>query len=573
MLQQRMSSELLQYRDKLTLSYHDILETLRSLSSDRDQPLIIEKKILTLQTNNQLFQTIFLLDKTGILVLLSPTKKYLINNSFAIESFFTVPKRELTWYLGFTDNSPLDSGRFIVISIPLVRRDVERQLNTFDGVIGVLVPVSLLYDDREERPAFVTTCICDGTRLVFSDNVLELDGDECQILSKSKQHNPGDYSFDSYFSSYPRQNGAKRQYLVTKTKEELSRLQIGKIARVTAMSISMRNVDMPILAVFLIIVVFGGILIVLINQYKNKVSELASLISWGDNEELSTGSPKRGADEIEHLSANIALLINRFSTTKHNLETVYRHIKKLELVKRDMGIAHQIQQEMIPQAFPPQERVQLATYYKPAEEVGGDLIDWVLLDKNRLSLLIADVSGKGIPAALVMAQTKILFRIVGSQHQSIGEIMNRVNRYLNENVRKTTFVTAVYGHYNQVTRQFQFANAGHTSLLHYSYNKKRLYELDEEESCCLGAWSTFSGECRSVILEAGDALLFYTDGALDAKNREGILFEESRLKKCFFDSGHLPADQIIEIIKETIFQFTQGSKLYDDLTLLVIKPK
>src|SRR5215218_6338016 len=200
-----------------------------------------------------------------------------------------------------------------------------------------------------------------------------------------------------------------------------------------------------------------------------------------------------------------------------------------ERVEQELQVARRIQQASLPNAVPTLKGWQIAHHYQPAREVGGDFYDFHLLSDDRVGFVVGDATGKGVPAALVMANTCGMLRAVAqSSDYSPGEVLERVNEALCPNIAPNTFVTCFYGILDPKSGSLSYANAGH-DLPYLRHSGGDAEEL-RARGMPLGLMPGMSYEEKETILEAGEAALFYSDGLVEAHDPEGEMFGFPRLR-------------------------------------------
>lgn len=240
-----------------------------------------------------------------------------------------------------------------------------------------------------------------------------------------------------------------------------------------------------------------------------------------------------------------------------------------ERLKRELEIAHEVQSGLLRTSLPTLGGVQFSATSIPALEVGGDFYDIIPVDEHRLGILIGDVSGKGVPAALLMAMTLVIFRSIARDNLSSAEVMAKANEliYLNRPSKKM-FVTAFYAIYDSRDRSMTFSNAGNP--LPMETQGGTTGRLDAK-GVSLGMFPTISYEEKAGSLKDGELIVFYSDGAEDAINAASEQFGEERLEQVVAANAHAPALQVETAILEAIRNFAAGSDQFDDITLVTLK--
>ena len=244
---------------------------------------------------------------------------------------------------------------------------------------------------------------------------------------------------------------------------------------------------------------------------------------------------------------------------------------KTARITRDMEIAQQIQKSFLPDSAPAIAGVDIAGRCISAAHVGGDYYDFFLRSDRTIDIVIADVSGHSVGAALIMSEVRTLLRAEANSVRSPHDILETLNIQLYDDLtRAELFITMFYAKYDAETGMLSYANAGHNHPVLQHRDERLPRELDAE-GLILGVKKDILFEERTVKLTAGDVLLLYTDGLTEACNRRGEMFETSgvydHLKTCL----HLPADKIIDSFYSRIHDFTETNTLQDDISLVVVK--
>jgi phosphoserine phosphatase RsbU/P len=237
---------------------------------------------------------------------------------------------------------------------------------------------------------------------------------------------------------------------------------------------------------------------------------------------------------------------------------------------RELELAHEIQKTLLPQQAPRLEGYQIAYRWRSAREVGGDFFDFLRLGPFRQGILIADVSDKGIPAALYMMFARTVIRAVAFSGREPATALQRINELILSDSTSDMFVTVHYGLLDLTAHRLTFSSAGHNLALHVPASGSPVSELTTN-GLALGIVSDAQFEQKAVDLLPGDIVLFYTDGAIDTLNSQGESFGEQRLTECLCAHRAEPAEAIAEAIDETVRVWAGTEAQYDDFTLIVIK--
>ncbi len=241
-------------------------------------------------------------------------------------------------------------------------------------------------------------------------------------------------------------------------------------------------------------------------------------------------------------------------------------------LERELEIGHKMQLSLLPQKTPQFAGWQFATHYDSAWRVGGDFYDFIWRDDDpqRVVLVIGDVTGKGVPAALYMAVARTLIRAETGKGQSPAQVMQRVNELILSDNRSPLFLSVLYALLDLETGLLTYASAGHNAPLCLRRADGVVEELPAQ-GYLLGAFSgvTFSEE--ETVLAEGDALVLYTDGVSEARDAEGRFFGEERLQAALAAASDGSAKEIVAGVVTAVESFTGSVPQADDLTLLVAK--
>ena len=240
-------------------------------------------------------------------------------------------------------------------------------------------------------------------------------------------------------------------------------------------------------------------------------------------------------------------------------------------VLRDMEIAQQIQISLLPGNAPQLSGIELSGRCISAAHVGGDYYDFFQHDENSVDMLIADVSGHSVGAALIMSEVRTLLRAQLNSGLNASTILNTLNNQLYDDLtRSELFITMFYAKYNSTTGRLAFANAGHNHPIIRRNNDFSCMELDAE-GLILGVKKSVVFEERSVELQKGDVVLFYTDGLNEAMNPAGDMFGTMRICDLMAKAVHLPAKEIIDTFYNAVTEFIGSNTLQDDVSMVVLK--
>lgn len=251
------------------------------------------------------------------------------------------------------------------------------------------------------------------------------------------------------------------------------------------------------------------------------------------------------------------------------------HVQLVD-IQTDLSVAREIQHAILPRTFdlklPDADNVNIYASMLAAKDVGGDFYDFFPIDDHRIAFTIADVSGKGVPAAIFMAVSRTLIKATGIQDKPTNECMSTVNNILCDESVGSMFVTVFYGIYDLQTSQITFTNAGHNP----PYILKADGQVEVVKSPCnlvLGAVPDMPFSCDTMKLEPGDTLYMFTDGVTEAENKNHDQFGESRLEAALAECKGAESQHIVDTVNAKVKEFINGASQSDDITQLVIRRK
>lgn len=276
-------------------------------------------------------------------------------------------------------------------------------------------------------------------------------------------------------------------------------------------------------------------------------------------------------DEVEELADAFRYMLRELDEYIHNLSRV---TAEKERIGAELNVATQIQADMLPRIFPPfPDRREFDIYatMNPAREVGGDFYDFFLVDENHLAVVIADVSGKGVPAALFMVIAKTLIKNYAQSGLEPGAVFDTVNNQLCENNQAGMFVTAFLGVLEISTGRFTWVNAGHNPPL-ISQPGGGYDWLKGKQNFVMAGMPGFCYRQQELTLRPGDCLFLYTDGVTEAMDAAGALYSGERLLAFFNQqNGHGPLEERLEGLRADIAAFAGGAEQADDITMLLLR--
>jgi serine phosphatase RsbU (regulator of sigma subunit) len=281
---------------------------------------------------------------------------------------------------------------------------------------------------------------------------------------------------------------------------------------------------------------------------------------------------KRSEEAIRPIRAELtgAFAANRVDVEHYEVgEILVEEIRERELVEQELELARSIQQASLPKEVPTLEGWQIAPYYRPAREVGGDFYDFHLLSEGRLGVVVGDATGKGVPAALVMSTTCGMLQLAAQSLDSFSpsEVLSRVNETLVARIPQNMFVTCFYAILEPESGRLSYANAGHD--LPYVQSGGDAEEL-RARGMPLGLMPGMGYEEKEIIVQAGESALFYSDGLVEAHDPKGEMFGFPKLRALI--AQHAEEAALGDYLLEELYSFVgEGWEQEDDITLLTLR--
>jgi PAS domain S-box-containing protein len=256
--------------------------------------------------------------------------------------------------------------------------------------------------------------------------------------------------------------------------------------------------------------------------------------------------------------------------TMRDVTELKRTQQSLERSRAELHIAAEIQKSFIPKSIPIVSGFKLAAVTMPAMEVGGDFYDFISLPEDRQGLVIADVAGNGVPAALFMALTRTIVRANAAHKSQIGDVLRETNNMIAADTTKGMFVTLIYGILDGANHTLSFSNAGHLAPLIFKSDDNKCIE-QKSTGLALGVIEGLEYEEHLIQFSPGDIAVFYTDGVTEAVNSKNTMYGINRLSNVVANSCRLTTEEIIDKILKDISDFSGSQEQFDDISLIVIK--
>ena len=311
----------------------------------------------------------------------------------------------------------------------------------------------------------------------------------------------------------------------------------------------------------------------LLSQIPNVSTDVRSVIisAYGDMKNIRTAMNRGAFDFVTKPIDFDDLRVTIERTLSHLLEwrDALESRNKLTVLQNELDIASNMQQSLLPSHFPEGDTFQVYGRMEPARNVGGDFFDILNREQGRLGVVVADVSDKGVPAALFMMSSRTLIRAMSIGSATPGDVLASVNELLLEDNDSTMFVTLFYAVYDPENGTFTYANGGHNPpLLVHSDGSSE--ELPLTGGIALGLVPDFEYEEHTLRLMPGDALILYTDGVTEAMNEDQEEFTVPRLVEVFKASPPIDAEDTTGRVFGAVHDFAGGADQSDDITCMVL---
>lgn len=267
----------------------------------------------------------------------------------------------------------------------------------------------------------------------------------------------------------------------------------------------------------------------------------------------------------------VAILSGRYLVIAFENARMYISVLEKEKLEKDLRTAFQIQKEMLPKDCPVIEGLRIGAFSQPAKLVGGDYYDFFCADLDRgiLHSVVADVSGKGIPAALIVAMTKTIMHALMGPNLDPPAYLARINTFLEKELSQTMYVTALFFSLETATGRGEFVSAGHEAPMIFRAITGKC-EPFPVRGFFLGMFAGIEYKSVGIQLERGDKVIMLTDGVLDATDDSGRRFESERLRALVEENRDLTAPELAGKLRTTILEYSDESDLFDDFTVIVI---
>lgn len=329
------------------------------------------------------------------------------------------------------------------------------------------------------------------------------------------------------------------------------------------------------------IAVFTGILLLvgvvgiflLSNYFVRPIVKITRRVRRFTSGDLDTELPLEGAEEFFEIARALNEMMARLSQDRKN-------VVEREKMAKEIEVASQIQQTLLPKKLPEVAGLEVDAFYQAASAVGGDLYDMFAVGSDRYCLVVADVSGKGVPASLVMSMLRTVIRIHAGEAVSAKDVLVKVHGYLRENIPPGVFITVLLAIYDADGQLLRLVSAGHNPMFHFHAASDSIRKINPAGMplgvpVTLGRSFSERLEEVEIALDRGDVFVMFTDGVTEAANREGQRYGITRLGQFLHEQlttdGPEPVASVISSLVRQLEDFAGYAKPSDDITLLAAR--
>jgi len=313
------------------------------------------------------------------------------------------------------------------------------------------------------------------------------------------------------------------------------------------------------------------LILIMVNLFVRPIQQLTEgVLAIGDGV-LEKDIEVQGPEEISTIAAAFNEIAGKFRNAQ-------AHLVEQERLQKEMQLAREIQRTLLPTEMPDLSGYEIAAMYRAAAEVGGDYYDFFTVDEDTTGIVVADVSGKGIPGSLVMTMIRTALRMEARGNHNASDVMSRVNAFITEDMRKGMFITLFYIILDSKNRVVSYASAGHNPMLLYRKETDEVFFLNPPGfpvGISLPDPDLFEKtiDVERLQLQQDDLLLVYTDGVTEAMNAAREQYGEQRMIQCVKEHAGKSAEEFIDALNRDVAAFTAGYAQNDDITVVAIKEK
>ena len=285
---------------------------------------------------------------------------------------------------------------------------------------------------------------------------------------------------------------------------------------------------------------------------------------------LLTVTNKKSAVSFSNSDLRLLSIIAAQSAQLIKNSQLQQEVIEKNRLKQELELARKIQQELLPKSAPEFPFLEFATFFNPAEEVGGDFFDYIPLSQERLAVVQADVSGHGLSAALIMTMLKGIFQSISHDFISPDQTLTQINEILENSAPPDIFVTMIFLVFNSEKRVLHITNAGHNPPLVYLHREEKLEYL-KIPGCALNCMKSAEYRSHKISLNAGDFIFLYTDGLPESPDKQFELFGYERLQKIVHQARDTDVKNILQEVKTALYRHLQQVPQTDDIAINILK--
>lgn len=265
----------------------------------------------------------------------------------------------------------------------------------------------------------------------------------------------------------------------------------------------------------------------------------------------------------------ISSLVIQISIAINNAQ-IYSELLIKERISKELEVAARMQKKVIPQDIKNVLGLDVANYFAPAKEIGGDFYDYYIHGENLFSITMADVSGKGVPAAFLMALARSIMRTLATKGVAPREDLEGLNQIIYQDITEDMFITVMHCKYDYNTKRLYYSNAGHNPILIY-HAKEKIIRKHTVKGIAIGFLENCSYGEDSVVLEKDDIVILYTDGIVECQNEENEFFGFEKLEEIIYENREREVEDIKNRLLQEIENFRGNAEQGDDITFVILK--
>ena len=461
-----------------------------------------------------------------------------------------------------------------VYTVPIMRKN-EQGEETLVGVLAVDMSIDFLKNTVDSIPVSdsgYSMILSAKNAIVAHPKSIDLGANDTLVVQKVKTENGADFdrvsqkSEHGLFRGFVGSGELSAIYYTTIKSNNWTFLVVWPMQKfLEDQSALLRLIAIMIVCGYVLILVF---VLVISFRVSRPLRELAqSVDKFGDGNYDAELPNVKGHDEI-------ALLTEAFSRMQASIKENINAQKNLGRIERELDFARNIQLAMLPESEKDEicddDRHELAPFILPAKEVGGDFYDFFKIDNDHLCVVVGDVSGKGVPAALFMMVSRIILRTMMKNLKSVVKTFNSTNYALAKRNKQNMFVTVWMGIIDLRSGHVEFASAGHNPPA-VRHEDGSVEFIPSRSGLVIAAMENVQYRQQVYDLKPGDTLFLYTDGVTEATNSKNELFGDARLLETLAKSKDLETADVCKFVKKEIDSFVQDVPQFDDITMLCVK--